>query len=148
MTWAYDAAFTANSDFDTYFDSDSKKMYESIVECVKSEILTKNIIAGVIPSGTTMQNIRTSYMEKVLTADGYHASTIFGCYALSLTWLATMTDLDVESVTWIPESNTQWGATYDEAIREVAKEAVINAVKSPYEVTTSTYIERPDFSKN
>ena len=40
---------------------------------------------------------------------------------------------------------TKWGMPYEHALREIAKEAVMNAMKQPYEATESQYTVRPEF---
>jgi hypothetical protein len=72
MTWAYQQNASHNS-FPNY-DSDQMTMYNAIVDTVQSEINTRDDLEYVIPSGTTIQNLRTSYMGDYMTVDGYHLS--------------------------------------------------------------------------
>ena len=146
MTWAYDADYTANANFGTYYDFDPQKMYEAIRETCRTTVMDSGYYEGLITCGTTMQNMRTAWVSDLITQDGYHASLHLGCYALGVTWLATFTDVDVEALDWFPRQGSRWGLAYDNALREAAKEAVINTMKSPFEPTASTqHVERPDF---
>ena len=108
-------------------------MYNAIVNAINSEILTNDRIDGVIPSGTTIQNLRTSYFGDTLTRDGYHLSYNYGRYAAALTWFAYITNEDISNISWIPSA-------YPEISEHLAniKAAVLNSIKTPYSVTSST----------
>jgi len=70
MTWAYQA----NSDHPNFPDyhKNQTEMYNAICDAVKEEVLTKDYIYKVFPSGTIIQNARTSYLGDTLTIDGFH----------------------------------------------------------------------------
>ena len=72
MTWAYQGNST-HKDFPTY-GSNQMTMYNAIVSAVNSAVLPKQDIKKVIPSGTAVQNLRTSFIGDKLTRDGYHMS--------------------------------------------------------------------------
>ena len=102
-------------------------MYNAIVDTVQSQVLPLTAIQGVIPSGTAVQNLRTSSLGDILTADGYHLSDTYGDYTAALTWYCIITGERAETVTYRPESIAdKW--------EEIAA-AVNNAVKTPYSVT-------------
>lgn len=146
MTWAYDADYTANSLFGTHYDFDPQKMYEMVRSTCRTVVMDSGYFEGLIPCGTTMQNLRTTWATGLITQDGYHASIQFGCYALGLTWLATLTDIDVEALDWFPRMGTKWGTAYEEELRNTAKEAVLNTMVSPFAPTASTqHTVKPDF---
>ena len=126
MTWAYQQ----NSDHwaFAYYNKDQMTMYNAIVETVQSKVLPLSAIKGVIPSGTAVQNLRTSSLGDTLTADGYHLSDTYGDYTAALTWYCVITGEKAETVTFRPESIAdKWD--------EIAT-AVNNAVKTPYSVTS------------
>ena len=148
MTWAYDADSTSNPNFAAWYNSDPQTMYEAVRDTSRNVIMGSGYFDGLIPCGTTMQNLRTSWAANQVTQDGHHASNGFGCYALGLTWLATLTDIDVSSIQWFPKLYSKWGTEYEDALRDIAKEAVIHAVEKPYEVTQSSYTEKPEFQAN
>ena len=126
MTWAY------ASDYQ-YLSGTQMQMYNNIVSVVNSKILTNSDIVGVIPSGTTIQNLRTSTLGDTLNRDGSHLSYGTGRYAAAMTWLAALTGADVDSITWTPTS-------YSDTATNLAlvKEAVKNAMTTPFAVTQST----------
>ena len=132
MTWAYQQD-TTNSGFANY-GKDQMTMYNSIVNTVKELILTNEDISDVIVSGTAVQNLRTSPLGDTLTRDGYHMSYGIGRYAAALTWLAALTGYDVSKITATPSAYPEVAENL-----EYIKEAVINAINNPYEVTESVY---------
>ncbi|MBQ8403523.1 MAG: DUF4886 domain-containing protein [Clostridia bacterium] len=134
MTWAYQANST-HTGFANY-SSNQETMYNAIVGAVKSEILGNERITGFIPSGTAIQNLRTSYLGDTLTRDGYHMSYGIGRYAAALMWLKQLTGLDINGIDRIP-------GEYPDIIEhlEPIKEAVNAAYANPFGVTKSTKTE-------
>ena len=132
MTWAYQQNST-HSAFPNY-NSDQMTMYNMTVQCVKDLILTNKAFAGVIPSGTTVQNLRTSYLGDTLTRDGYHMSYGIGRYAAGMTYLATLTGADITKIKWTPTDHPECAETLD-----AIKDAVSSAMKNKLEVTKSKY---------
>ncbi len=132
MTWAYQQNST-HSSFPTY-GKDQTTMYNAIVSSVNAKVLTQKKIMGVIPSGTAIQNLRSSYVGDTVTRDGYHLSYDFGRYTAALTWFSYLTGVSPDVVNWIP-SNYAYSL---EGNKEVIRESVANAIKSPYKVTRST----------
>ena len=131
MTWAYEGDST-HSGFVNY-NSDQMTMYNAITKTAKENILTNNAFAGVIPSGTAIQNLRTSYLGDHITRDGYHLSYDVGRYTAALTWAKLLTNESIDGVTYIP-------AKYPNVAKHLPaiKEAVNNAVQNPFEVTPAT----------
>lgn len=123
MTWAYQADST-HGGFINY-NNDQMEMYQAITTTVQSEILTNDHIEFVIPSGTAIQNLRTSYIGDTLTRDGYHLSLDIGRYTAGLTWFKQITGLSLNFVVYYPETMT--AQAFD-----AAKAAVNNAVAHPY----------------
>ncbi len=132
MTWATDDAQTAYEMTDT-------EMYNSIVSAVKTQVLTNSRIEMVLPTGTAIQNARTSFMGSdtytntegwKLTRDGYHLSENTGRYMAAITFAGKLMNLDVTKLTWKPSD-----VPADEA--RVAIESAANAIKTPYAVTQS-----------
>ncbi|MDE6148403.1 MAG: DUF4886 domain-containing protein [Bacteroidales bacterium] len=137
MTWAYQQN-SNHSEFPNY-GKDQMTMYNAIVNTVHEKVLTKDAISFVIPSGTAIQNLRTSFIGDNLTRDGYHLSTNIGRYAAGLMWAKQITGCDLSAITWKPAGNV-----YTEKQTEAIKEAVDNAFAKPYEVTQSTVTEDPE----
>lgn len=130
MTWAYEST-TTHSGYLNY-GSNQMNMYNAIVNAAKEKILTNNAFTGVIPSGTTIQNLRTSYLGDHLTRDGYHLSYDVGRYAAALTWAKLLTGESIDDVDYVPKE-------YPNVANHLAviKEAVNNAVAKPLEITNS-----------
>lgn len=136
MTWAYQGNST-HAAFPTY-GSNQTTMYNAIVDAVGSEILTNDRIDGVIPSGTAIQNLRTSYFGDTLTRDGYHLSYDYGRYTAALTWFAYITGEDISDIDWVPSGYPNIAFNLS-----AIKEAVTAALDTPFEVTQSTNTTKP-----
>lgn len=127
MTWAY-------------YNDTNAKMYNGIISAVNSKILTNNNFVGVIPTGTTIQNLRSSYLdESDITRDtGSHLSYDYSRYAATLTWYATLTGKPIDNINWVP-ANFPTLTNHFALIRE----SVNNALKTPYAITPSQYKTAP-----
>ncbi len=136
MTWAYEQTST-HSGFANY-NKDQMTMYNAILNTVKETVLADELIDGIIPSATTIQNMRTSHLGDTLTRDGFHASYDYGRYSIALTWMKALTGLSPENVDWVPADYAYVADNLD-----LIREAVNNAVEKPYEVTPSTYTVAP-----
>ena len=132
MTWAYQQD-TTHSGFANY-KKDQMTMYNSILSAVDSRVKSEKSIVGIIPSGTAIQNLRTSYLGDTLTRDGYHLSYDIGRYTAALTWFTYLTGIDISTVDWIPPQHLSTVGNNIAAIRD----AVNGAIASPYAVTKVT----------
>ncbi|MBQ3529753.1 MAG: DUF4886 domain-containing protein, partial [Oscillospiraceae bacterium] len=110
------------------------EMYEKIVSVVNSKILTNPDIDGVIPVGTTVQNLRTSKLGDTLNRDSLHLNAGIGRYTAAMTWLAALTGADVDKILWTPSKYSEIAADLP-----LVKEAVKNAMQTPYAVTQSAH---------
>lgn len=132
LTWAYQQNST-HSSFPTY-GKDQMKMYDAILKAYDSKVKVQESIVGTIPSGTAVQNLRSSYIGDTITRDGYHMSYDYGRYTVALTWFAYLTGGDVDKVDWLPTS-------YAAALKDhlpAMREAVKGALAKPFEVTKVT----------
>ena len=136
MTWAYQSDST-HGGFANY-NNDQMTMYNTIVNAVQEKIVPNPDIDIIIPSGTAIQNVRTSYIGDTLTRDGHHLSWNLGRYIASATWVKALTGLSADSLSYVPDS-TEVPVKYLPLI----KEAVENAVATPFAVTPSSYAEEP-----
>ena len=123
MTWAYQNGSTKSAFAD--YKNDQMTMYHAILNTVNSQVLTKDKIVDVIPSGTAVQNLRSSYLGDTLTRDGYHMSYDVGRYTVGLTWLVKLTGASVEDLSWVPTD-------YPQVKNDLSaiKEAVLNAIEA------------------
>lgn len=125
QTWAYSPDST-HPNFVTY-GKDQMKMYEAIVAAVNQET-PKVGISLVIPSGTAIQNARTSFLGNDLTRDGYHLSRPHGRYIAACTWLEAVLSVNPVGNDYCPE-----GMTPEEC--RIAQKAAHKAVRKPSKVT-------------
>ena len=132
MTWAYQANST-HSGFANY-NNDQLTMYNAILNAVQTKVVSTGLFSDVIPNGTAVQNMRTSFVGDNLTRDGHHMSYDKGRYLTALTFAKALTGRDIDSVTYVPST-----CTFTEKELLAMKEAANNACKSPYKVTTSSY---------
>lgn len=125
QTWAY-APDSTHGAFVNY-DKDQMKMYQAIVTTVAQET-PKVGISLVIPSGTAIQNARTSFLGDDLTRDGYHLSRPHGRYIAACTWLEAVLGVNPVGNGYCPE-----GMTAKEC--RTAQKAAHKAVKNPDKVS-------------
>lgn len=130
MTWAYQQNSTHKA-FVNY-ESDQMTMYNAIVDTVKNVVLENGIISRVLPSGTAIQNLRTSYFGDTLTRDGYHLSLDVGRYTAALTWACEITGASPYDINLVPSEYA-----YITEDLQAIREAVANAVAKPFEITQS-----------
>lgn len=136
MTWAYQSNST-HSDFAKY-DNSQETMYLSIVNAVKDCIVTNSKIDIILPTGTAIQNVRTSYLGDALTRDGFHLSYNLGRYIAAMTWLKAITGWSIDDIGYVPCSSEILSSDLP-----LIKEAVNNAVACPFEVSPSSYKTEP-----
>lgn len=127
MTWAYQSDST-HVHFYRY-GHDQMKMYEAIVSAVKTAVLPIKEIETVIPSGTTVQNLRTGTQGDTLTRDGYHLSIPVGRYAAALTYYTSLSGNPVSGIT------CDLSGMIEENLLKEIKICTENAVASPLKVT-------------
>jgi hypothetical protein len=128
QTWAY-AQNSTHSGF-THYGNSQAAMYRAIVEANRQAAGLVNINI-IIPSGTAIQNGRTSYVGDNFTRDGYHLNDM-GRYTAACTWMETLTGKNVVGNNWYPSSSlTQTQA-------ELAQHAAHYAATNPEEITDMT----------
>ena len=125
QTWAY-ASTSRHSGFKNY-NCNQLTMYQAIADAVK-KAAKANKIKIVIPSGTAIQNARTSFIGDHLNRDGYHLDVKVGRYIAACTWFERIFKHNVVGNPYAPEG-------LDEARKAVAQKAAHAAVKHPYKVT-------------
>ncbi|MFV0539233.1 MAG: DUF4886 domain-containing protein [Dysgonomonas sp.] len=101
MTWAY-AKNSTHKSFINY-NNDQQQMYTAIVDAVNQVAKTVNIDI-IIPSGTAIQNARSSSLGDTLCRDGYHLNLIIGRYIAACTWYEKLTGRSVIGNSFAPES--------------------------------------------
>ncbi len=122
--WAYQQNST-HSGFENY-DKDQMKMFNKIVETVwEAKKLTD--IDLIIPTGTAIQDARTSYIGDNLTRDGYHLDKGLGRFIASCTWYEALFG-EILNNTYKPDNLAKYDA-------DLAKTAASYAVKTPKTIT-------------
>lgn len=124
QTWAYSQ--DCNHEGFANYDRDQQKMYNAIVETVKT-ISSKYDIDLVVPTGTAIQNGRTSYLGDRFTRDGYHLDLGVGRFTAACTWYEAIFGGILEN-SYHPENLLMYDT-------ELAKQAAYDAVKDPFMVT-------------
>ena len=136
MTWAYQADSEQQVFLET-FNADQMYMYQSIVGAMQEHIVPRTDLAALIPSGTAIQNARTSYFGDMLTRDTLHLNDL-GKVIAGYTLYSVLADkpLTEMSLTKVSE-----GFSLSDSNKEVIMEAVNNAIEKPFEVTPSSYTD-------
>lgn len=129
MTWAYEDGCTA-SDAQTYYNCEQSKMYEAIITTAQKVIVGNTAFAGIIPTGTAIQNLRSSYIGEAVCRDGYHLNDTYGRYTAALTLYAMFTGSDLSEITWVPDNRLYMTRDFD-AIHE----SVLDALAQPFAVS-------------
>lgn len=129
--------------------ADADEMYEAIVATAKDQIAGLHDWEYMVPSGTALQNARSSqFTPKELYRDTIHASD-FGRLIVAYTWYCALTGADINACQFGP-INTKILVTdvlrlqnlpfeLTEQQKNVLVESVTNALANPYAVTQSQY---------
>ena len=127
MTWS----FRRQSNLDGFenYKYNEKVMYKAIVESSLKHVMRNNEIMGLLPTATTIQNLRTSTLRDELTKDGVRL-TDYGSYAAALTWYALLTGESAAGAAYRPSA-------VKARFAELA-EAADNALSVPNDVTSTT----------
>ncbi|MBQ4389971.1 MAG: DUF4886 domain-containing protein [Bacteroidales bacterium] len=133
MTWAYQAN-SSHGDFAKY-GRDQMTMYNAIISCVDSEVVPTRAFGGLIPCGTAIQNLRSSYFGDALTRDGYHLSLREGRFLAALMWCRVLGGIPLADNGFTPSAYnyTDWDLL---AIKDAAE----TAFATPLTITQSTYV--------
>ena len=126
QTWAY-SKDSKHKEYHRY-DNDQMKMYNAIVAAMNEVVPKIEEIEIVIPSGTAIQNARTSILGDDLTRDGYHLSRPYGRYVASCTWLQAVLGKNPVGNAYCPE-----GMTEKEC--RAAQKAARKAVRKPSKIS-------------
>lgn len=128
MTWAY-AHNSTHAGF-TNYKQDQNLMYKKIVSTVKN-VAKRVKIKIIIPTGTAIQNGRSSTLGDTFCRDGYHLNLKYGRYTAACTWYEVLTGHSC--------MNNQFSPAYlsKEEIK-IARGSAHNAVLHPHKITSMT----------
>jgi hypothetical protein len=139
MTWAYQSD-SVQSVFVNRFKSDQMYMYEQILAATKKHVEPQTEFSAIIPTGTAIQNARTSFFGDTLTKDTYHLNNL-GRAIAGYTVYATLTGKELTEIhlenAWTQSLKTDLFLT--EADKQVIMESVNNAIRNPHGVTQSKH---------
>lgn len=137
QTWAY-APHSTRQVFANYNRS-QEQMYNAIMQTSRAVVEDKRYgFTMLIPSGTAIQNMRTTYIGNNLTRDGFHLEYGYGRFTAACTWFEKLFNENVTRNTFIPKAVSVTAA-------KAAKVAAHAAVLQPYVVTKlTTFAEHPD----
>lgn len=126
QTWAY-AQNSTHFGFVNY-NNDQMTMYNAIVNAYNS---AKSLVPNsmIVPSGTAIQNVRSSSIGDNLTRDGYHLSIPLGRYTAACTWYESIFEKSVVGNSFAPSELSAFEVS-------VAQNAAHNAVQTPGSVTS------------
>lgn len=125
QTWAY-AANSTHFGFKNY-DKNQLRMYTAVTNTVK-KVAQKLNIKLIIPSGTAIQNGRTTDIGDHFCRDGFHLSLELGRYTAACVWFETLTGKSILNTTFKPENVSVTDA-------KKVRLAAHWAVKNPFETT-------------
>lgn len=125
MTWAY-AHDSTHGGFANY-GSSQQTMYDSIRCSVRQAMAAHPELTFLVPSGTAIQNARSSWLGDNLCRDGYHLDLSFGRYTAACTWLECLTGISPIAFKYKP-----YGV--DAVTALTCQKAAHKACATPYEV--------------
>jgi hypothetical protein len=125
MTWAY-----RGDSVSAAYDNDQMTMYEAVVDAVKEKIVPNTKIKRIVPSGTSIQNARSSYLGDTLNRDEYHLSKVEGRIIAGIAMVATVVGIDFDTIDLSAVSQ-------DTKFLQAALESVKNATEKPFAFTQS-----------
>lgn len=131
MTWACAESYTGNL-FNNYQMS-QEVMYNAIIDATKWGVFTNDKITRVIPNGTLMQNMRTSYFGDNVCRDGLHLSLPQGRLLGGLGIVAATVGINYDTI----DLSEAHSAFEDEKFTQAALESIKNAMENPYQITQS-----------
>lgn len=134
QTWAY-AASSNHADFPAY-NKDQMTMYNVIASSARKAMNDNSQLKLMVPSGTAIQNARTTYVGDVFNRDGYHLEVTYGRYTAACTWFEALFGIDVTTTTYAP-------STVNDEMAAIARLSAHRAVAAPDRVTTITEYAAP-----
>ena len=125
-TWAYSQNST-HGGFANY-GNDQMAMYKAIVQTTKR--VARRINAEfLVPSGTAIQNGRTSSLGDTFCRDGYHLELTYGRYTAACTWFEKLFGISAIGSKYFPNTITPYQA-------KIAQYAAHYACRNPLTVTS------------
>ena len=127
QTWAYSHDST-HGGFANYGNR-QEVMYDSICQAVQYAMAMHPELSFVVPSGTAIQNARTTWLGDNMNRDGYHLDYKMGRYTAACAWLETITGISPVGFSYHPDG-------IDFLTAHTCQVAAHEAVARPFELTT------------
>ena len=139
VTWAYQSD-SQERVFLEEFKSDQMYMYQCILEATKCRVLPLPYFDRIVPTGTAIQNARTSFFGDALTKDTYHLNNL-GRAIAGYTLFSVITGKPLTRIELPPVNSydVHKMLVLTEADKKAIMEAVNNAIASPFEITQAQY---------
>lgn len=148
MTWSFQQGSTRSPY--VYYGWTPSIHYNTTVHSVQSMVKNHPEVAGVIPTATAIENLRTGYIGDNLTRDGYRLSRNNGRIVAALMWARQLSGGSIDGVTATDLQNNAdlKNETLTDRQLQAMKIAVENAYQNPYRVTplTDGYAQNNDKS--
>lgn len=143
ITWAFQHDNTYAS-FLGIYQRDQMTMYQMILDCVREKVVPRDDFELILPTGTAVQNARTSYFGDALTKDTLHLNNL-GRAIAGYTVYAMLTGKELTEINLGPVNcyDLPQNLELSESDRLVIIESVNNAIRNPWGVTPSVYREKP-----
>lgn len=125
QTWAYQNG--ASHEGFVRYNRSQDSMYKAIAT-TSQEVFNWGNFDLLVPSGTAVQNARSSFIGDHFTRDGYHLNLNYGRFVAACTWYEALFQENVMKNAFLPLK-----VTYLEG--EIARAAAHKAVEFPYAVT-------------
>lgn len=149
ITWAYaqteqwkDKMSFLNA-YQEYYRANQNTMYQAIVDTVADVVAPIGGFSVYIPTGTAIQNLRSSYVGDKLNRDGVHLSYSLGRYTAAMTWAAAL-GIDLTQITYLPTGSDAVSPLDVAAVRA----SVTDALGTPLAVTNSQSTTAPTMEHN
>lgn len=107
------------------FERDQERYFNAICDITQRLVVPISDIDLVCPTGTAVQNARTTILNNRLNRDGYHLSKDVGRYLAGLAFVHALTGISADNVSWKPQGVT-------EQDKMLILKAVNTALKNPY----------------
>lgn len=123
-----------------------QEAFEAIINAVESSVKTNSEISVIIPAGTAVQNLRTSFFEDNINKSAKELSLNIGRQTATLAWAKALTGKDIKDAMFYPVTETETEGVvnkedtyqYESDYVPAIVEAVNNAVEKPFVVTETT----------
>ena len=145
LTWAYAKKNIHSSFVGGYrnYNNDQNTMYRAIMKTAQEVVVPSGLFDRLfIPTGTAIQNARTSYAGDRLNRDGVHLTLGLGRYIAAMTWASAL-GIDINSITYLPSGTN--GVIEKEL--PMIRESVNNAMNTPFQPTQSKCTKTPRLAK-